>query len=124
MKQDKAYRLRLVDEERATFRRARASGNAEAAWLALEREHILAQPYLWPHIRSHTAMLGFAIIQRDRKEAGGQLIRLALAPLGNISGRLPRGNTGRADISAFAPMPIPPDLAAKIAQRGSDGGSR
>ena len=118
MKRDKAYRLRLVDEERATFRRARASGNAEAAWLALEREHILAQPYLWPHIRSHTAMLGFA------KEAGGQLIRLALAPLGNISGRLPHGNTGRADISAFAPMPIPPDLAAKIAQRGSDGGSR
>ncbi|MBT8427288.1 MAG: DUF3703 domain-containing protein, partial [Erythrobacter sp.] len=33
------------------------------------------------------------------------------APLGNLTGRLPWGNTGRANVSAFAPMPYPDDLA-------------
>ena len=118
----KTHRIGLVDEERATFRRARASGNAEAAWFALEREHILAPPYLWLHIRSHIAMLGFAFRQRDRKEVSGQLLRLVLAPFGNILGRLPHGNTGRSDVSAFAPMALPEDLTAKLADdRESDG---
>lgn len=27
-----------------------------------------------------------------------------MAPLGNLTGRLPIGNTGRANVSAFAPM--------------------
>lgn len=118
MSWDRAHRLRLLGEERATFRRARTSGDIEAAWLALQHEHILAQPYLWPHVRSHIAMLGFAAQLRDWKEAGGQLLRLALAPVGNLSGRLPHGNTGRANVSAFAPMPVPKDLAAKIADGG------
>ena len=42
-------------------------------------------------------------------------IRLALAPLGHLSGRLPLGNPGRATVSAFAPLPVRPELAALIA---------
>jgi hypothetical protein len=35
---------------------------------------------------------------------------LLLAPLGSLTGRLPIGNTGRSNVSAFLPMAIPQDL--------------
>nr|WP_262504090.1 DUF3703 domain-containing protein [Sphingosinithalassobacter sp. CS137] len=47
-------------------------------------------------------------------EASGQIARLALAPLGNLTGRLPIGNTGRSDVSAFARLEIPSDLRAVL----------
>ncbi|MFD2377205.1 DUF3703 domain-containing protein [Ottowia pentelensis] len=40
---------------------------------------------------------------RDWPEVAGQLLRLALVPLGHLSGRLPIGNPGRATVSAFEP---------------------
>jgi hypothetical protein len=40
----------------------------------------------------------------------GQVLRIALVPLGHLLGRLPRGNTGAANVSAFAPMAIAPDI--------------
>ena len=49
-------------------------------------------------------------------EAFGQLFRLALVPLGHLTGRLPAGNPGRATVSAFRPMPVRADLRALIAQ--------
>lgn len=55
-------------------------------------------------------MLRFAIEVRDGREALGQTFRLLLVPIGNATGRLPAGNTGRANVSAFDPMPIPADL--------------
>ncbi|HEX5097742.1 MAG TPA: multicopper oxidase domain-containing protein, partial [Acidimicrobiia bacterium] len=39
-----------------------------------------------------------------------QLFRVAVAAPGSLTGRYPMGNTGGADVSAFAPMPIPDDL--------------
>jgi hypothetical protein len=80
------------------------------AWHQLERAHILAQTSFGPHLVSHWQMLAFAVRLRDWPEVAGQLVRLALAPLGNLTGRLPIGNTGRSTVSAFAPMGIPPDL--------------
>jgi hypothetical protein len=64
-------------------------------------------------------MLELACRLRDWREVGGQIVRLALAPFGNLTGRLPVGNTGRSDISAFAEMEIPDDLQA-ILEPGSD----
>jgi hypothetical protein len=64
-------------------------------------------------------MLAFAVRLRDWPEAAGQLLRLALAPLGNLTGRLPIGNTGRSTVNAFNAMDIPPDLRA-ILDRSSD----
>lgn len=61
-------------------------------------------------MHSHIAMLAFAFSRRDLREILGQLLRIALVPLGALTGRLPTGNTGRARISAFAPMPVPEDL--------------
>lgn len=107
---------RLIWEERAKFKTARASGDVDAAWDALKTAHILAQPYFGPHWSSHISMLRFAAAQRDWREVGGQLLRLALVPLGNATGRLPMGNHGRARVSPFRPMPIPHDLRERLAQ--------
>lgn len=106
--------LKLIAEEMAGYRVARVSHNYEAAWTALERAHILSQPYLGPHLAKHLAMLRFAVHLRDWREAVGQILRLALAPLGAVTGRFPRGNTGRSNVSAFQPMPIAEDLLAKM----------
>jgi hypothetical protein len=115
MARPSASRLRAVAAgELAAFRAARRKADWEGAWRSLERAHIAAQPILLLHGRVHFEMLRFAIARRHGGEAIGQLLRLLLVPLGNGTGRLPVGNTGRANVSAFAPMPVPPDLAAEI----------
>lgn len=101
----------LAEEYRAANAAAHV-GRIDQAWRHLERAHILAQMKLWPHCRSHWRMLELAVRLRDWREAFGQIVRLALAPVGNLMGRLPIGNTGRANVSAFAHMKIPPDLQA------------
>lgn len=108
----------LVADEMAAFRAARDGGENASAWIALERAHIVSQPYLGPHLASHYDMLCFAAATRNWSEAAGQLVRLALAPLGALTGRIPIGNTGRSNVSAFAPMTIPDDLLAKIKLEG------
>ena len=101
---------RLIKREMAAFERARSEGDLATAWSALERAHVVSQPYLGPHLANHWAMLSLATEQRDGREAVGQIVRLALAPLGAATGRIPVGNTGRANVSAFQPMPIADDL--------------
>lgn len=103
----------LVAENRMQAAGAR-QGDITLAWHHLGRAHILAQTRLGAHCVSHWRMLAFALQLRDWPEAVGQLLRLALAPLGNLTGRLPSGNTGRSAVSAFAAMHIPPDLRAII----------
>lgn len=113
---DKQQILQLIVRERAAFATAKQSGLGEQAWTALEREHILGQGYFWPHIRSHIRMLGYAVETRDGREISGQVLRLLLAPLGNLTGKLPWGNTGRSNVSAFAPMLYPEDLAEFVSR--------
>lgn len=85
-------------------------------WLWLEAAHVLGQPSMALHWRSHTTMLRYAIQQRDLSEVQGQLLRLALVPLGHALARLPAGNVGRADVNAFKPMEPDPVLRALIDQ--------
>jgi hypothetical protein len=73
-------------------------------WRWLEAAHVLGQTSLPLHWRSHTAMLRYALALGDAREATGQLLRLALAPLGHLLARLPLGNIGRSHVSAFRPM--------------------
>ena len=101
---------RLIDVEMTQYKAARAGGNAASAWRHLERAHIISQPFLALHLDNHWAMLGFAWAKRDISELAGQIARLALAPLGSLTGRIPIGNTGRSNVSAFKPMPLPDDL--------------
>jgi hypothetical protein len=96
--------------ELAAARSARSTGDTSAEWTHLERAHILSQPMAGPHVRTHVAMLAAALRRRDRHELVGQLFRSIVAAPGSITGKYPVGNTGGADVSALAPMPIPDDL--------------
>lgn len=117
---DKQQASQLIALEHAAFAAARRSGLRERAWIALEREHILGQSFFWPHLRSHVRMLNYAFETRDGKEVAGQVFRLMLAPLGNLTGKLPLGNTGRANVSAFAPMAYPEDLAQIVSNASQE----
>ena len=101
-------------QEVAAFVAARTAGNRTTAWRALECAHIVSQSYLGLHLASHWGMLRYALQEHNLGEAGGQCLRLVLAPLGAIFGRVPVGNTGRSNVSAFRPMPIPHDLLARM----------
>jgi len=97
-------------DERDAADSARRRGDTAAEWNHLERAHILSQPMVVPHLRTHVAMLGAGLRRHDRREVVGQLLRLVVAGPGSLTGRYPVGNTGGADVSALAPMPIPEDL--------------
>jgi hypothetical protein len=105
---------RLIKRQMADYDNARLAGDINSAWRALERAHIISQPHLGPHLENHRAMLGFAVALRDWREVAGQVVRLILAPLGALTGRIPVGNTGRSNVSAFQPMAIPNDLRRAI----------
>jgi hypothetical protein len=94
---------------------ARVATASEARWDALERAHILSQPWPWPHTRAHVAMFGVAWRERDRPEVWGQVVRLLVAAPGSALGRYPEGDTGRATVALTRPMPVPADLAALLA---------
>lgn len=85
-----------------------------ARWTVLMAAHVVGQHRLPLHWDSHVRMLRQALHEGDLREAAGQLLRLALVPLGHALRRLPAGNVGRATVSAFAPMEPPPDVAALV----------
>lgn len=82
---------------------ARERREFEAAFAALERAHVLAQPYVRPHVRSHYEMLRCARSAGDLREIVGQLARLVLAGPASALGLYPKGNSGRANVSMFKP---------------------
>ena len=101
---------RRVEQSRAAVR----AGDDPAAWHRLEEAHILSQPWPTPHVGVHRRMLGLALRRGPRREIPGQVFRILVAGPGSAAGRYPVGNTGRADVSAFAPMPMPDDLRALL----------
>ena len=103
--------------EREAARAARRLGDVAGEWAHLERAHILSQPLVVPHIRTHLAMVSCGARRHDGREVAGQLLRLILAGPGSITGRYPVGNTGGADVSPFRPMPVPADLRAVLEGR-------
>lgn len=103
----------LRDACRQHVREAREherAGRIDAAWAHLEAAHILGQRATRLHVASHWAMLTLAWRTRDRRELIGQIARLAGAA-GVTWIWVPVGNSGRANVSAFARAPIPEDLA-------------
>lgn len=83
-------------------------------WLWLEAAHVMGQSDMAMHWRAHAWMLRFSFQLRDWPEAAGQILRLALVPLGHGLGRLPLGNTGRSHVSAFRPMEVSTPVADLI----------
>lgn len=91
------------------------SGNDLAgAFAHFERAHVLGQWHVSPHLRSHLGMLRIGWRRRDPREVVGQLLRIPGAIVGSAIGRVPRGNTGGSDVSAFREMPIPPELRSLL----------
>lgn len=98
----------------------RSAGQAaELRWRWLAAAHIVGQSDFRLHCHVHGVMFRYAVRMRDWPEAGGQLFRLALVPLGHLLGKLPAGNIGRATVSAFQPMPLSSDMREIIAKARS-----
>ncbi|ROZ78251.1 DUF3703 domain-containing protein [Ramlibacter sp. WS9] len=109
--QQRRVYARLVDGFRAG-----ATEGVEQRWQWLMAAHIIGQMDFRLHVHSHVVMLAFAAKTGDWPEVGGQLIRLALVPLGHLVGRLPTGNIGRATVNAFQPMPLSMELQQLIGE--------
>jgi Protein of unknown function (DUF3703) len=110
-------RQRLITawtQERHASTEAFRRHDLPTAWAHLERAHILSQPMAGRHVRTHLAMLRFAVRTLRYHEVVGQLFRTLLAAPGTWSGRYPLGNTGGANVSAFAPMTVPSDLRGPL----------
>lgn len=110
----KSPRVAAFDAAMAEAMQRYRSSESGTAFVLLERAHVLGQRDLARHLRVHVAMLRVGWTMRDMREVRGQILRLFLAPLGHVIGRLPRGNTGASDVSAFAPMPLSPELERRL----------
>ncbi|HAX23336.1 MAG TPA: hypothetical protein DCY64_24035 [Hydrogenophaga sp.] len=101
--------LKVYEDEISKAREALESGNVEGCFGHLERAHVLSQRMTGWHTHVHWLMLLAGWRQRDWREVIGQVPRM-LASI--LFSRLwvPRGNSGRARVSAFKPMPVPDDL--------------
>ena len=105
----KPHQRQAYDAEMAAARAAERGGNLDAAFAHLERAHILGQRNTLAHTRAHLHMLRIGWRRRDLRELAGQLLRIPAALTKSLIW-VPAGNTGGANVSAIAPMPIPDDL--------------
>lgn len=103
-------RIAAYDAAMAAARESLARFDSGQALAHLERAHVLGQRDFGRHWRVHMSMLKIAWEATDGRELRGQLLRLALTPIGHLTRRLPEGNTGRSNVSAFATMAVPADL--------------
>ena len=98
------------DAEMQSARRAIAGGSLAEAFSHLERAHVLGQWYVITHATTHVYMLRIGWRRGDLREILGQLLRIPGGMIGSAIGRVPRGNTGGANVSATRSLPIPQDL--------------
>jgi len=92
---------------------AAAGGKVEVAFHHLERAHILSQRHTSEHVQVHWLMLRLGASVGAWREVIGQSTRIVAAA---VFSRIwvPIGNTGRANVSAMRPMPIPDDLRSVL----------
>ena len=105
-----AYELELNAARAATL-----AGNADIAFHHLERAHILSQRHTMQHVYVHWLMLRLGVSTRAWREVIGQTTRVVAAA---VFSRIwvPIGNTGRANVGATKPMPIPADLRKSLGE--------
>lgn len=107
-----AYQGELLAANTAT-----AEGKVEVAFHHLERAHILSQRHTSEHVQVHWLMLRLGASVGAWREVIGQSTRIVAAA---VFSRIwvPIGNTGRANVSATKPMPVPDDLRSLLEDRG------
>lgn len=103
-----------VNAELQAAARCDATGDANTAFIHLERAHVLGQSSTVHHVRAHWQMMCWAWRQRDTREIRGQVMRLIGAATKTCLGWVPNGNTGGANVGPFRPMPIASDLQTVI----------
>ena len=108
-----AYDAELEAADAATL-----GGKTEAAFHHLERAHILSQRHTREHVRVHWLMLRLGASAGAWREVLGQSTRIVAAALFSRIW-VPIGNTGRANVSALKPMPIPGDLRSVLENDGA-----
>lgn len=91
------------------------AGQPGEALRRLQLAHVLGQRDFGRHLHIHWLMLRAGWQLRDAREVVGQVFRLLVVPLGHLSGRLPEGNPGTADVSAFTRYTPSPDVAHLLA---------
>lgn len=101
---DKAYGLEVLQADEALRQQ-----DFETAFRHLERAHVLAQRATGRHTYIHWRMLVAGLRRGDRREVIGQVPRMVASILFSRVW-VPRGNSGRARVSAFASMPVAEDL--------------
>jgi Protein of unknown function (DUF3703) len=101
---DQAYKQELERADQALQR-----DDFKTAFGHLERAHVLAQRMTGRHTFIHWRMLVAGLRRGDMREVIGQVPRIVASVLFS---RLwvPRGNSGRARVSALKAMPVPADL--------------
>lgn len=87
-----------------------------SAMNSLERAHILAQYFPVAHTIVHWKMLVLGFKTKNSKEIIAQIVRILVAGIGSVTGRIPVGNLGSARIPIFQFMEIPDDLKKIIDQ--------
>ena len=97
---------------------AALGGDTEVAFHHLERAHILSQRHTLEHVHVHWLMLRLGAAVGDWREVLGQSTRIVAAALFSRIW-VPPGNTGRANVSALKPMPIPGDLRSVLEDEGA-----
>ena len=101
--------LEAYGEEVSLARLALQCRNYDVCFEHLERAHVLAQRMTRRHTYVHWLMLVAGLRRRDYREVVGQVPQILASVLFSWLW-VPRGNTGRARLSALKPMPVPADL--------------
>jgi hypothetical protein len=106
------------DAELKAAHAAALGGQAGSAFHHLERAHILSQRHTREHVRVHWLMLRLGASEGAWREVLGQSTRIVAAALFSRIW-VPIGNTGRANVSALKPMPVPGDLRSILENDGA-----
>ena len=89
----------------------------DIAFEHFERAHILSQNDTLLHTSTHWWMCKTALKKKDVVEVFAQSFRIVGALLMSKIW-VPKGNTGRGNVSAFKEMPIPDDLNKILVKYG------
>jgi len=85
-------------------------GEYDAAFLLLEKSHVIGQLYVVQHTTTHYYMLKIGFLRKDFKEIIGQLVRIPLGIIGSLVGKVPMGNTGGSNVSMFKKMVLSDEI--------------
>ncbi|MDE2604407.1 MAG: DUF3703 domain-containing protein [Burkholderiales bacterium] len=85
----------------------------EERWNWLMAAHVVGQHRFDLHFDCHRRMLALARESRDWGEMAGQVQRLILLPVGHLTGRIPKGNTGRSTVGRTQVME-PPEAVQRL----------